>query len=173
MIFAACFKLRGHDTHIDFLWVLFLVCRIGPLMKTYGSLLRLNKGFRLFNFLQSASWIWITKSDFLLSANVMVSCNVLTRWAHNLECQMNLTDIFASSATEETSSRYNVLSVEYFFDKPLAFNWFPNFSCLIVSLVRAVLIRRSNTWDEVYFLVLLTAPLLFSCFDFCCDLLAF
>ena len=57
VIFAACFTLRGHDTHIDFLWVLFLVGRIGPLMKTYGSLLRLNKGFRLFNFLQSAAWI--------------------------------------------------------------------------------------------------------------------
>ena len=50
----------------------------------------LNKGFSLFNFLQSASWIWITKSDFLLFANVMVSCNVLTSWANNLECQMNL-----------------------------------------------------------------------------------
>ena len=24
---------RGHETHIDFLWVLFLVSRIGPLMK--------------------------------------------------------------------------------------------------------------------------------------------
>ena len=57
-IFAACFTLTGHDTHIDFLWVLFLLVeRIGPLMKTYGSLLRLNKGFGLFNFLQSASWI--------------------------------------------------------------------------------------------------------------------
>ena len=31
VIFAACFTLRGHDTHIDFLWVLFLVGRIGPL----------------------------------------------------------------------------------------------------------------------------------------------
>ena len=41
--------------------------------------LRLNKGFRMFNFLQSASWIWITKSDFLLSA--MVSSNVLLRWS--------------------------------------------------------------------------------------------
>ena len=78
------------DTQANFLWVLFLVARIGPLMHTYRSLLKLNNGFRLFNFLQSASWIWITKSDFLLSANVMVSCNVLTRWAHNLEWQMNL-----------------------------------------------------------------------------------
>ena len=25
VIFASCFTLRGHDTHIDFLWVLFLV----------------------------------------------------------------------------------------------------------------------------------------------------
>ena len=32
VIFAACFTLRGHDTHIDFLWVLFLVGRIGPLI---------------------------------------------------------------------------------------------------------------------------------------------
>ena len=42
--------------------------------------LRLNKGFRMFNFLQSASWIWITKSDILLSVNVirnvMVSFNL-------------------------------------------------------------------------------------------------
>ena len=57
VIFAACFTLRGHDTRIDFLWVLFLVARIGPLMQTYRSLLKLNNGFRLFNFLQSASWI--------------------------------------------------------------------------------------------------------------------
>ena len=56
VLFAVCFTLRGHETRIDFLWV-FLVGRIGPLMQTYRSLLRLNKGFRLFNFLQSASWI--------------------------------------------------------------------------------------------------------------------
>ena len=34
VIFAACFTVRGHDTHIDFLWVLFLVGRIGPLIQT-------------------------------------------------------------------------------------------------------------------------------------------
>ena len=45
------------DTQANFLWVLFLVARIGPLMHTYRSLLKLNNGFRLFNFLQSASWI--------------------------------------------------------------------------------------------------------------------
>ena len=33
VIFATCFTLRGHDTHIDFLWVLFLVGRIGPLIQ--------------------------------------------------------------------------------------------------------------------------------------------
>ena len=33
VIFAACFTLRGHDTHIDFPWVLFLVSRIGPRSK--------------------------------------------------------------------------------------------------------------------------------------------
>ena len=48
--------------HTERSWVLFLVGRIGPLMKTSGSLLRLNMGFRF------------------------------------------------------QSSRYNVLSVEYFFD---------------------------------------------------------
>ena len=37
------------------------------------------KGFRLFNFfVQSASWIWMTKRNFLLSENAMVSCNVLS-----------------------------------------------------------------------------------------------
>ena len=54
--------------------------------------------------------------------------------------------LFVSSATEETSSRYNVLSVEYFFDWTLAFDWFPNFSWLIV---RAVLIRSSNTGTKL------------------------
>ena len=34
VIFAACFTLTGHDTHIDFLGVLFLVGRIGPLIQT-------------------------------------------------------------------------------------------------------------------------------------------
>ena len=79
--------------------------------------------------------------------------------------------MFAYSATEETSFRYNVLNIEYFFDYPLAFDWFPNFSWLVVS---AALIRSSDTCDEVYFLVLLLlAPLLLSWFDFCRDLLAF
>ena len=51
--FAAYSILRGLDTHIDFLQL----CVV----------LHLNKGFRLFNFLQSASWIRITISDFLLA----------------------------------------------------------------------------------------------------------
>ena len=34
VIFAASFTLRGHGTHIRFLWVLFLVGRIGPLVQT-------------------------------------------------------------------------------------------------------------------------------------------
>ena len=33
VIFAAYFTLSGHDTHIDFLWVLFLVGGIGPLIQ--------------------------------------------------------------------------------------------------------------------------------------------
>ena len=33
--------------------------------------MRLDEAFRLFNFLQSPSLIWITESDFLLSLNVM------------------------------------------------------------------------------------------------------
>ena len=55
--FAACFILRGLDTHIDFLRLLFLVGMICPLMQEHflrpllkrKSLpLRLNKSFRLF-----------------------------------------------------------------------------------------------------------------------------
>ena len=67
MIFAACFKLRGHDTHINFLRLLFLMGMICPLMQehflkltsfeTLSSSLRLNKGFRLLNFLQNPSLI--------------------------------------------------------------------------------------------------------------------
>ena len=34
VIFAACFTLRGHDTYVDFLGVLFVVGRIGPLIQT-------------------------------------------------------------------------------------------------------------------------------------------
>ena len=87
VIFVACFILRGHDTHIDFLRLLFLVGMICPLTRErFFDLfwnvnlypLRLNKSSRLFNLLQSVSWIWIAKSDILLSVNVMVS---LSRWA--------------------------------------------------------------------------------------------
>ena len=34
-ILAACFTLRGHGTHIDLLWLLFLVGRICPLMREH------------------------------------------------------------------------------------------------------------------------------------------
>ena len=80
VVFAACFILRGHDTHIDFLRLLFLVGMICPLMQEHflrpllkrKSLpFRLNKSFRLFILIQSASWI--AKGDILLSVNVMVS----------------------------------------------------------------------------------------------------
>ena len=72
VIFAACFILRGHDTHIDFLRLLFLVGMICPLMQEHflwplwrrqSLSSRLNKSFRLFNLPQSASWIWIAKDD--------------------------------------------------------------------------------------------------------------
>ena len=32
---ATCFTLRGHCTHIDLLWFLFLVCRICPLIQEH------------------------------------------------------------------------------------------------------------------------------------------
>ena len=82
--FAACFILRGHDTHIDFLRLLFLVGMICPLMQEHflRALLKrkslplpLSKSNRLFILLQSASWIWIAKGDILLSVNVMDSFN--------------------------------------------------------------------------------------------------
>ena len=67
MIFAASFKLRGHAMHINFLRLLFLMGMICPLMQehflkltsfeTLSSSLRLNKGFRLLNFLQNPSLI--------------------------------------------------------------------------------------------------------------------
>ena len=70
--------------HTERSWHLFLFGMICPLMQEHflrpllkrKSLpLRLNKSFRLFILLQSASWIWITKGDILLSVNVMVSFN--------------------------------------------------------------------------------------------------
>ena len=82
--FAACFILRGHDTHIDFLRLLFLVGMICPLMQEHflrpllkrKSLpLRLNKSFRLFFSSPNCLLIWIAKDDILLSVNVMVSFN--------------------------------------------------------------------------------------------------
>ena len=61
---AACFTLRGHCTHIDLLWLLFLVGRIFPSdVRAFSSLtsfealsflLRLIKGCKFF---QSAFWI--------------------------------------------------------------------------------------------------------------------
>ena len=79
MIFAAYFILRGHDTH--FLRLLLsrgvVVCgghdlpfdaRAFPLtsFEMQCSSSPLNKGFRLFNFLLSASWIRIIISEFVL-----------------------------------------------------------------------------------------------------------
>ena len=65
---SARFALQCKSIFIDLFWNVKLF-------------LRLNKGFRSFFFiLLSASSIWITKSDFLLSANVMVSCKVLSCW---------------------------------------------------------------------------------------------
>ena len=75
--------------------------------------------------------------------------------------------LFAFTATEGTSSRYNVLSVEYFFDQqPLAFDHG-------FQIFHDLLIRSSNTGTKFTFWPFLVAPPLLSCFDFCCDLLAF
>ena len=77
VILAACFTLRGHDTHIDLLLLSFLVGRIYPLIQAHflwplskrkAFLLRLNK---VSNFLRSAFWIWITKRFSLVR-----ECNV-------------------------------------------------------------------------------------------------
>ena len=73
------------DTYINFQWLLFiLVGKICPPMQEHflwldlfwnvRLSLRLNKGFRSFNL------IWVTKSDFLLFSNAMVSFNV-SCWA--------------------------------------------------------------------------------------------
>ena len=108
-------------------------------------------GFGLFDFLLSSSWIWIIKSDSLLSVNAMVFGNALPRWPPTSNVKWTWRLLFSSSATAATSSRYKVLSVEYFFDQPLAFYRFPNFSWLIV---RTVLIWSSDAEDDVYLLVL-------------------
>ena len=59
MIIAAYFILKGRDTHINFLRLLFMVGMICPLMQEHFFDLfckvklckaRLNKGFGLFNF---------------------------------------------------------------------------------------------------------------------------
>ena len=76
VIFAAYFKLRGHDTHIDFLRSLFVSgCHDLPSDARVFFLWPLLKC----KVLRSASWIWIIKS-----VNVTVSCNVLSRWAQLL-----------------------------------------------------------------------------------------
>ena len=106
--------------------VLFLVGRIGPLVETWRFMLRLNKGFRLFKFLRSASWIWITESDFLFSANVIVSCNVLTRWAHNLEFQMNLTGFVCVPCNWGNKFHIQCSECRVLLRLALNFDWFPN-----------------------------------------------
>ena len=63
MIFAACFTLRGRDTHKDFVLCFFLYGQDLSSdasafslnsFETQSSLLRLNKGFPFFNVLQIA-----------------------------------------------------------------------------------------------------------------------
>ena len=62
----------------------FLVGMIFPLMRVESIFFNLFWNVNIFvaakkNFCRS--WIWMTKSDSLLSVNVTVSCNVLSRWA--------------------------------------------------------------------------------------------
>ena len=59
LFWSARFALQYKNIFFDLFWNVRLF-------------LRLNKGFRSFNLFSS----WITKSDFLLFANAMVSCNV-------------------------------------------------------------------------------------------------
>ena len=42
VIFAACFTLRGHDTHIDFPWVLLVVGSSGKLRHGSTAILLLK-----------------------------------------------------------------------------------------------------------------------------------
>ena len=88
VILAACFTLRGHDTHIDLLWLLFLVGRIcplilahflWPLLKRKAFLLRLNKGS---NFLQSAFWIWISKWFSLVRECKIIRMKCSFNWSY-------------------------------------------------------------------------------------------
>ena len=69
------FILRGRGTHVDFLRFIIVSgrhyfpsdARAFSLTSLWNVKLfmRLNDGFRLFKFLQSASWIWIIISDFI------------------------------------------------------------------------------------------------------------
>ena len=88
-----CFILRGHDSHISFLWLLFtLVGKICLLMcksiffdhfqnvKHFLWLNKSNRGFRLLNLFSKVPPVSETlKAIFLFSA--IVSCNVFSRWA--------------------------------------------------------------------------------------------
>ena len=70
----ACFTLRGHDTHIDLLWLLFLVGRICPLMQAHFLWPLLNKGS---SFLQSVFWIGINKWFSLVRESyVFLQCRI-------------------------------------------------------------------------------------------------
>ena len=45
-MFAACFTLTGHDTHVNFPWFLFLVGRISPLIQCSPGGTPLYKPYR-------------------------------------------------------------------------------------------------------------------------------
>ena len=89
-----CFILRGHVRYVTRILIscgcCIIVCSARFALRCKSIFfnffwnaklfLRLYKGFTPFNLSPSVSWIWITKSDFLLSGNAMVSCNVLSRW---------------------------------------------------------------------------------------------
>ena len=127
--FAACFILRGHEMQIDFLWSV-LVGMICPLKRKLLHL-RLTFGL-LFFFLQSASWIWMSKSNFLLSVNVKVSCNVLSCWAHLNLClpPMWLTKLFVACAIKHLMPRVGKAKwVNWARGKKIVLNSVKTFDC--------------------------------------------
>ena len=102
-----CFILKGHNRHINFLQLLFiLVSKICPLIcksiffdlfwnvKHFLRLNKSNKGFRLFFILQSASCIWNTKNIFFcLQWFPAMFCNAGPSWIISDFCRMLNSDL--------------------------------------------------------------------------------
>ena len=122
----------------------------------------------MFNFLQSAFWISITKGVFFLSANVMVSCDVLTRWA-----QMNVMGFVCVHCNWRNKFQIQFSERRVFlrltaFSFRLVSKFFMTYWYEVLTHRRSLLSSRTSAAFLFWFLLWFACILVFS-FELCVD----